>query len=116
MIAGLGQKRTEEAKAEEFARKYHSRERVLWMQRQPSIISGEVPCVNAHVGIEGIGRKADYTKIVPLTKAEHDEIEKPNGGIKTFCAKYSVSIEWLLEQAAATERRWQEYAAVPHAF
>lgn len=116
MTRGLGQKRPPDVRMDEFNRKYHSVERVLWVQRQPSVISGEIPCVNAHIGIEGIGRKADHDRIVPLTKREHDLMSAVNGGIGEFCLRYSVTIEWLLDQAAAIERRWQEYAAVPRAF
>lgn len=108
---GLGQKRTGATKMDEFNRKYGSVDRVLWMHRQPSVVSGEMPCVNAHIGVGGMGYKADATTIVPLTKDEHDLMSQPNGGIETFCAKYSVTVEWLLEQAAAIEVRWQAYLA-----
>lgn len=110
---GLGQKRSPETKWAEFERKYGSVDRVLWVQRQPSVISGGTPCVNAHMAHEGMGMKGHYTTIVPLTVAEHNEIEAINGGIETFCQRHGVTVEQLLDHAAEIERRWQalpEYA------
>src|SRR4051812_21381777 len=110
---GLGQKRTEAAKMEEFERKYGSVDRVLWMQRQPSVVSGKTPCVNAHIGHDGMARKSHHTTIVPLTREEHDLMNAVNGGIDTFCERYATSIEQLLAYAAEIEARWQaapEYA------
>jgi hypothetical protein len=42
-------------KAKEWKRAYGSEERVKWIQRQPSVVSGRRPCENAHVRTGGTG-------------------------------------------------------------
>lgn len=54
-------------KAREFERAYHSEERVLFVKGLPCCACKVVGhSENAHIETGGIGRKADYTKIVPL--------------------------------------------------
>lgn len=53
--------------ARAFVRAYGSPARVAWVRAQPSVVSGQRPCVNAHVRSGGMGRKADARWIVPLT-------------------------------------------------
>lgn len=54
-------------KASEFARCYHSRKRVAFVKSLPCIGCGVVGySENAHVVIDGAGRKADYGQVVPL--------------------------------------------------
>ena len=94
---------------EEWARAYGSVERVQWMQRQPSVASGDGPCVNAHVsppdGLpSGIGRKADYVWVVPLTEAEHTELHAV--GEETFQRRKGID---LAECAAEVHLRWIAY-------
>ena len=86
----------------DWLRVYGSQQRVEFIQRLPSVVSGKSPCVNAHVRTGGTGRKADAHWIVPLTKAEHDELHR---GQLTFERKYKVN---LLDLAVATEQRWRE--------
>ena len=58
----------------EFARCYGSEARVEWVQKLPCIVPA---CrigglrENAHIEGDGAGRKADYTKIVPLCRSHH---------------------------------------------
>lgn len=89
-------------KRADFLRIYGSKERVEWVKSLPSIASGRTPCVNAHTATGGMGRKADYTTIVPLTHEEHEELHRK--GQRTFEAKYGVD---LREAAIHIERRWQ---------
>lgn len=110
MIAGLGQPHSAEAKAADFARKYGSLDRVQWVQRQPSVVSGKTPCVNAHVsphGESGVGYKADARWIVPLTDDEHRE--ETDDGIETFCARRGITVDQLRAFAPLTEERWQSF-------
>lgn len=52
--------------ASDFARVYGSKARVAWVSAQPCIACHRTPCENAHIKSGGVGRKADYTQIVPL--------------------------------------------------
>ena len=88
-----------------WLRAYESEDRVEWIAAQPSVVSGRVPCVNAHVVNGGMGRKAEARWIVPLTHEEHMELHA--SGITTFQNKYGVN---LLEMAIQTERRWRQHA------
>lgn len=76
-IKAVNRKRRES----EFARCYHSRERVRFVKGLPcfycnalSPFLGEATrgrCDNAHVEVDGIGRKAGYEQIVPLCRSHH---------------------------------------------
>lgn len=73
----------------EFARCYHSKERVAWVKSLPCVIcAGLSPFIaavtgprdNAHTESGGAGRKAGYETIVPLCRNHHrrlDEHRKP---------------------------------------
>ena len=87
--------------AKSFARIYGSKERVAWIQAMPSVVSGRTPCVNAHTVSGGMGRKADYHTIVPLTDAEHRELHQI--GVKSFEQKYRVDLKAL---AGQVQDRW----------
>lgn len=51
----------------EFARIYGSKERVLFVKRLKCCCCGRIGWTeNAHIENGGMGRKADYTKIIPL--------------------------------------------------
>ena len=91
-------------KAETFARAYGGAERADWITRQPSVVSGEGPCVNAHVRTGGAGRKADARWVVPLTDAEHRTLHQI--GQKSFEAKYGIDLAFLAQIIAA---RWEVY-------
>jgi hypothetical protein len=87
------------------ARAFGAPDRCEWMKSQPSIISGQTPCVSAHVRSGGTGRRADAKHTVPVTWAEHEEM---HAGQKTFERKYGID---LLAEAAKTEARWQQHLA-----
>jgi hypothetical protein len=88
-----------EKRAREFDRKYGSEARVLWIIAQRSVVSGERPCVNAHVKGGGMGRKADFRWIVPLTAREHDELHRV--GKPAFQDKYAIDLGETARRIAA---------------
>jgi len=111
----------------EFARAYGSKERVAWIQAQSCVICGwDGGCENAHVpSRSGAGRKGDCAKIIPLCGAHPGKpgqaiITRGDGydigchaslhklGKRLFEKAYYVNLGAL---AAATEERWQDYAA-----
>lgn len=94
--------RTKAQKDAEWLRAYGSAERVEWISRQPSVISGKRPCVNAHIKTGGMGRKADCVWIVPLTFDEHNEIHQH--GQETFAKKHGIDLEVA---AVETEMKWR---------
>ncbi len=96
-------KRTRAKQKADWQRAYHSQERVEFIQRLPSVVSGKSPCVNAHVRTGGMGRKAGSEWIVPLTGAEHIELHQR--GMASFEAKYVVNLRTLATQ---TEERWRQ--------
>ena len=93
-------------RAATFARAYESAERVAWVQRHHCMFGGcrRTPCDNAHIEIDGMGRKAGATLIVPLCRAHHAQIGTPRKGSPVHVA--------LLACAAIIERQWQRYRAV----
>src|SRR5690242_8623293 len=84
----------------DFLRAYGGEERVEWVKLQPSVVSGKVPCVNAHVRVGGMGMKGDYCWIVPLTDEEHRELGEC--GRASFEAKYAVDLD-----TAAGRTEWE---------
>lgn len=101
--------RNKERQAKEFARCYHSEERVEWVKNLPSVVSGRGPCDNAHVRGGGAGRKADYRFIVPLTRREHNELHRI--GPADFESNYSINLE---AAADAVEAAWQSLHRPAH--
>jgi len=87
--------------AAEFARIYHSLDRVEFVRWLHCCVCGRLPSENAHQGTGGTGRKSDYTTIIPLCLRCHRE--QHQHGAKTFAAKYSLDYEAL---AAETQRAW----------
>lgn len=58
---------------DEFARVYHSEERVAWVQGLRCACGcGGTPCINAHTATGGAGRKAGYESIIPLAPKCHE--------------------------------------------
>lgn len=100
--------RNPERQEQEWERAYESEERVKWVQDQPSVASGDTPCVNAHVpdpsGPSGMGRKADAAWVVPLTLEEERELHRI--GVQSFEEKHDVVLQ---EEARRTDRRWRDY-------
>jgi hypothetical protein len=100
---GKPKARNPKRRASEFARTYHSRERVEFVKAQPCIVSGYSPCDNAHIEGDGAGRKAHYTKIVPLLRKYHRELHQSRAA---FEKRYDVDLDAL---AAITELAWQAF-------
>jgi hypothetical protein len=72
---------------------------------QPCAVSGQRgDVVQAHAKGGGIARKADAEFVLPMLRTLHDELHQH--GVKTFEAKYRVS---LLALAALTEARWRHF-------
>lgn len=100
------QRRDEARKAREFARKYHSEERVYFVAEElacavPGCNAG--PNDNAHTETGGTGYKAGYQTIVPLCtgmSGHHAEIHQ---GIETFVERYGIDLE---SAARDTEKAW----------
>ncbi len=97
-------KRTAKARRLEWLRAYGSQDRVEFIQRLPSVVSGKSPCVNAHVRTGGTGRKADAVWIVPLTSVEHDELHRI--GMSSFEGKHGVNLRAL---AVQTQEWWRQH-------
>ena len=109
--ARLKAKRDKESERAEWERQYHSEERCEWTTRQPSVLSGKGPCVNAHVSPRrglpsGTSRKADYRWIVPVTQEEHQLMHDKGEG--TVGAKFGV---YLPGKAAGHQAAWLRYRA-----
>lgn len=105
-------KRDRERKRREFARKYHSLERVYYVAQE---VCCAVPTCrwytdsnndNAHIETGGMGRKADYTKVIPLCRKHHRELHALQP--ERFQLAHSFSLE---EAAAQTDRSWSTYGA-----
>ena len=109
-IARVNRKR----KASEFARCYHSRERVRFVKGLGCLICVAVGaeayvasvgrCDNAHTETDGMGRKAGYDTIVPLCREHHrryDEHRHP-------CDKPEVR-QYLKTMAPKIEAAWQSH-------
>ena len=113
MARGAGPKRSKAVKkrnparrAKEFARCYHSVERVEWIQSLRCVASGLLGNIdNAHISGGGMGRKAHYSLIVPLAAECHRELHRI--GRPAFEAKWRVS---LAVEAERVHKAWHEYA------
>lgn len=55
----------------EFQRVYGSKRRVEFIKNLHCIVCFALPSENAHITSGGMGRKADYTQIVPLCASCH---------------------------------------------
>jgi hypothetical protein len=103
-------RRAERRKADEFARKYHSIERVLFVQYAgPCAVPG---CAsqpeNAHLDGEGMGRKGHYTRTVRLCRGHHRTRAGSLhnlGSAAAFDRRHGTDLEGA---ARALERDWQE--------
>lgn len=112
-------KKNAKRRQSEFQRTYHSKARVAFVKGLPCVVCGISPCDNAHIEGGGMGRKADYDKIVPLCRVPADHPFGPgysrghhsrfhDVGVKTFAADYRLDLPAL---AAETERKWQAHCA-----
>lgn len=105
-------------KRKEFARCYHSKERVEFVKSLPCSVCGVVGySENAHIKNGGTGRKADYAQIVPLCgphptamnragiTAGHHWVHDSGGYSRDeFEIVYDINLERV---AARTEEQWQ---------
>ena len=102
--------RNPERREREFRRTYHSLERVRFVKNLPCCVPGceAAPSENAHVGIEGIGRKSHYTRIVPLCAVHHrtgpDALHRI--GRERFEALHGLSLH---DEAEWTQSRWEAW-------
>ena len=88
--------------AAEKRRIYGTKERIAWFKTLPCVICGTPgPCDMAHSVSGGMGRKADYTTLVPLCGVCHREQHQM--GTKSFEARYGVS---LTDRAAQIQQAW----------
>lgn len=82
------------------------------MRDQPCIACGRRGyCDSAHIESGGTGRKADYTKTVPLCGVLWSIVDnchkEAHRGQETFATKYGID---LTEAAAETESRWLSHS------
>lgn len=96
--------------ASEFARCYHSEERVEWVRSLPCVVGGcrNDSIENAHIEGDGTSRKAGYEKIVPLCRTHHRQLHRD--GRETFEGAHLVD---LAAMALDTERCWRRSTGVP---
>lgn len=90
----------------EWARAYHSPERVAWVRARPCFVCGcpRRPSENAHTVTGGMGRKADASTIAPLCAYHHAELHQV--GASTFETLHRFPLAWA---AAETEEAWQRH-------
>lgn len=95
-------------KAREFARKYHSKERVVFVRYALECAvagCGGMP-ENAHLDGEGTGRKGHYRRVAPLCGGHHRT--RPDslhalGSVTAFDARHTTDLEAV---ACATDSAW----------
>ena len=100
----------------EFARIYHSRERVAFVATLPCAACGRIEPTgnhNAHTKSEGTGRKAGYQNIIALCPRCHTKQHNLGWSrVVPFDAPTTSYINgWLILRAAHTERQWQDHVA-----
>lgn len=100
-------------KASEFARCYHSKERVEFVKALPCAVTGILgseysPVENAHVtddGTKGAGQKSGYRCIAPMLKRLHRLLHDAPWRFAEIYPDFNA------ERAAAdTEAAWQAYS------
>jgi len=92
--------------AAEFARIYHSLDRVDWIRAGNCEVCGASPCDNAHlvrIG-GGVGRKGGYRGIGRLCPRHHREQHAI--GSASFQRKYGLDFVEITER---TQREWEAY-------
>lgn len=96
--------RNADRKAREFARCYHSVERVEWVKSLECAVPScwRVNIENAHTVTGGAGRKADAHTIVPLCGPHHRELHQV--GTHTFQSVHGVD---LAAVAARVAQAWE---------
>jgi hypothetical protein len=102
-------------RAKEFARTYGSKERCQWIAEQPCawcVLRGLVrisrPSDNAHSeGGGGMGRKADYTTVLPMCRRHHEQYDQHRAPFDRPIPRAAIKI-----LAERTEAAWQERCAM----
>ncbi len=93
---------------EEFERVYGPPGRRAFVEGLPCIASRGVRCRgpsnNHHIKNGGMGRKSDYTDIVPLCFDHHQEVH--GRGQETFSKRHRI---YWREWAETTESQWQHH-------
>lgn len=90
----------------EFARCYHSKERVKFVRSLACCVCSARPSENAHIVNGGMGRKADYDQIAPLCTFHHRQLHSV--GRVRFENNHLVS---LAVAASSVEWRWWKHAS-----
>ena len=98
----------------EFARCYHSRERVRFVKGLPCLVCNALsPFIgettrgrsdNAHVETDGAGRKADYDRIIPLCRSHHTRYDEHRHPFDDEAARDAAK-----GMAAVVEAAWQSH-------
>lgn len=100
-------KRNPARRKSEFVRTYGSKERVEFVKWLRCSLCRNLPCENHHIENGGAGRKASFTKILPLCwnchRAWHNRGRK---GVEEFFPNKDFDA-----LAADTERAWQKHLA-----
>jgi hypothetical protein len=98
-------------KKREFARAYHSKERVAFVKGMRCICATTMcsPCIdNAHIAGGGMGRKGAYLNIVPLCRYHHRMLHEK--GVVWFEDVYALDLQ---DEADVTESAWLDYSGEP---
>ena len=91
-------------KAANFARSFHSDQRVKFVQSLPCRVCGALPTVTAHTVGGGTSRRGPYQSTIPLCHRHHMEM---HNGQKTFAKRHSLNLEAL---AAEVEAMWARHS------
>jgi hypothetical protein len=102
-------------RAKSFARTYGSKERCDWISSLPCawcVLRGLVrisrPSDNAHSeGGGGMGRKADYTTVLPMCRRHHEQYDQHRAPFDRPIPRAAIKI-----LAERTEAAWQERCAM----
>lgn len=89
-------------KPSEYARIYGSRARVEAIKRMRCAVPGcgLGPCHNAHIRNGGMGRKSDWTDIVPLCGRHHFAFDDQLGSVELFDRRFGTDLEALAARLA----------------
>jgi hypothetical protein len=70
-----------------------------WICSLPSAVSEKMGCDAAHTGSDGgMSMKSSDYSCIPLTREEHDELDRGMGGRAGFERKYAIDIAALVKR------------------
>lgn len=107
-------KRNAKRAKSEFARCFHSKERVAWIKSLPCVVCGAISPIfnlvrgrsdNAHTAKDGMGRRAGYETIVPLCRSHHRIYDERQWPLANPVARARIAAGAPLIEAA-----WQRHA------